>query len=312
MSDFTSEFWGWYIGVITVVSVAACALLLQLMSRRRQVSDADTTGHVWDEDLQEGNNPLPMWWIGLFWLTIVFALVYFALYPGLGHFGGLWKWTSASQYQQEVAQADAQYGPLYAAFEAKDLRQLAGDPAARALGQKLFLNHCAQCHASDGAGSKGFPNLTDRDWLWGGEPETIKASIAAGRNGLMPPMGAALGGEEGVKDVANYVRSLSGLANDSVRTARGREKFQQNCVACHGTEGKGNPMLGAPNLTDKVWLHGSSQATIVETILRGRNNLMPAHKDILGDAKVHVLAAYVLGMSGSQTPEVAAVPAGKP
>jgi cytochrome c oxidase cbb3-type subunit 3 len=249
-----------------------------------------------------------MWWIGLFWLTIVFALVYFALYPGLGHFGGLWKWTSAGQYQQEVAQADAQYGPLYAAFEAKDLRQLAGDPAARALGQKLFLNHCAQCHASDGAGSKGFPNLTDRDWLWGGEPETIKASIAAGRNGLMPPMGASLGGEEGVKDVANYVRSLSGLANDSVRTARGREKFQQNCIACHGAEGKGNPMLGAPNLTDKVWLHGSSQASIVETILRGRNNLMPVHKDILGDAKVHVLAAYVLGMSGSQTPEVAAVP----
>jgi len=173
---------------------------------------------------------------------------------------------------------------------------LAKDPAALAIGQKLFLNNCAQCHASDGAGSRGFPNLTDRDWQWGGSAEAVKATITQGRMGVMPPFGPALG-EQGAKDAAHYVLSLSGLAHDSIRAARGKPLFAQNCVACHGAEGKGNPALGAPNLTDKTWLYSAAEPVIIETITKGRTNQMPAHQDLLGEARIHMLTAYVLSLS---------------
>jgi cytochrome c oxidase cbb3-type subunit 3 len=205
-------------------------------------------------------------------------------------------WSQVSQLEQETAAADKRFGPLYEKFAAIELEALAKNPEALAIGQKLFLNNCAQCHASDGAGSRGFPNLTDRDWLWGGEPKTIKATITDGRTGTMPPFGPALG-EQGVKDVAHYVMSLSGLTHDSLRKARGEALFKQTCAACHGAEGKGNPALGAPNLTDRIWLHGSGEPAIIETITRGRSNQMPAHKDLLSEAKIHLLAAYVLSLS---------------
>jgi cytochrome c oxidase cbb3-type subunit III len=297
MSDFTSGFWSLYVAGITLVSVAACALLLFSMSRRKVASDADTTGHVWDEDLGEYNNPLPRWWIWLFVITIVFGLVYIWLYPGLGTWRGAYQWSSAGQYAEEMKVAEAEYGPLYAKFASADLKTLSQSPEARLVGQKLFMTYCTQCHSSDARGAKGFPNLTDGDWLYGGEPETIKATIMNGRNGMMPPMGAAVGDAEAIKDVANYVRSLSGLAHDADRAKRGQPKFAAICAACHGPEGKGNPMIGAPNLTDKVWLYGSAEATIIETITRGRTNVMPAHKDFLGEPRVHVLAAYVYGLS---------------
>lgn len=296
MSDFNSSFWSYYIGVITVVGILACGVLLRLMSRGRVASDPEKTGHLWDEDLAEYNNPLPRWWIWLFYLTIIFSLGYLWFYPGLGGHAGAWNWTSTGQYQEEMKAAEDTYGPLYQKYAAQDLIQVAADPEARAIGQKLFVNNCAQCHASDAAGSRGFPNLTDGDWLYGGEPEAIKISILNGRNGVMPPFGPALG-EEGAKDTANYVLSLSGLTNDSIRTSRGKALFAQNCVACHGAEGKGNPALGAPNLTDKIWLYGSTEPIIIETIAKGRNNVMPAHKDFLGEARVHILAAYVYGLS---------------
>lgn len=297
MSDFTSGFWEIYIGTITVISILACIVLLQVMSSRRVPGGTtETTGHTWDEDLGEYNNPLPRWWMWLFYITIVFSIGYLVLYPGLGSFSGTHKWSSTGQYQSEVQQSESQYGPIYAKFAAMDIKQVASDPDARAIGAKLFLNNCAQCHASDGGGSKGFPNLTDQDWLYGGDPETIKATISGGRNGIMPALGPALG-EDGAKDVANYVRSLSGLPSDPIRVSNGKEKFSATCAACHGAEGKGNPQLGAPNLTDKVWLYGSSEATIVETVTKGKNNVMPAHKNLLGDAKVHILAGYVYGLS---------------
>ncbi|MDH4174831.1 MAG: cytochrome-c oxidase, cbb3-type subunit III, partial [Betaproteobacteria bacterium] len=176
------------------------------------------------------------------------------------------------------------------------VKALLAEPAALAIGQKLFLNNCAQCHASDGAGSRGFPNLTDRDWQWGGSPEAIKTTIGQGRVGVMPQMGPALG-EQGTKDVAHYVMSLSGLAHDGIRAARGKPLFAQNCVACHGAEGKGNPALGAPNLADATWLHGAAEPVIIETITRGRTNQMPAHQDLLGEARIHLLTAYVLSLS---------------
>jgi cytochrome c oxidase cbb3-type subunit 3 len=297
MSDFTGGFWSYYVAIITLVSIAACAVLLQSMNKRRSSIDtSSTTGHVWDEDLGEYNNPLPRWWIWLFYLTIFFSLAYLVLYPGLGSYGGSAKWTSLAQYEGEMQQAEQQYGTLYAKYAKQDLRQVSADPEARAIGQKLFLNYCAQCHSSDAAGSRGFPNLTDRDWLYGGEPETIEASILNGRNGTMPSFGPVLG-EDGVKNVMNYVLSLSGRTHDPVRAALGKDKFTTICAACHGADGKGNHAIGAPNLTDAVWLHGSSEAMITETIMKGRTSLMPAHKDFLGEAKVHLLAAYVYGLS---------------
>jgi cytochrome c oxidase cbb3-type subunit 3 len=302
MSDFTGSFWDYYVGIITVISIVACAVLLHSMSSRR-VPGGTTTGHTWDEDLGEFNNPLPRWWIWLFYITIVFGVAYLLLYPGLGSYAGSYKWTSAGEYEAEVKQANAQYGPLYEKYAAQDLKQVAADPQARAIGQKLFLNYCAQCHASDGGGGKGFPNLTDRDWLYGGEPETIEASILNGRNGIMPPLGSVLG-EEGTKDAAHYVLSLSGRKSDAARAARGKGKFAV-CAACHGADGKGNRQLGAPDLTDRIWLHGSSEATLIETITKGRTTVMPAHKNFLGEAKVHILAAYVYSLSNPQ-------PAGSP
>jgi cytochrome c oxidase cbb3-type subunit III len=297
MSHFTSTFWDFYIGVISVVSIVACGVLLVAQSKRRvSGGESETTGHTWDEDLGEYNNPLPRWWMWMFWITIVFSLVYLALYPGLGSFAGYLKWTQVGQLEQENAHANAQFGPLYEKFAGQEVAQLAKNPEALAIGQKLFLNTCAQCHASDAAGSRGFPNLTDTDWLYGGEPATIKATITEGRNGVMPPFGAALG-EQGTKDVAHYVMSLSGMAADSIRVERGKPLFAQTCVACHGAQGKGNPQLGAPNLTDKTWLYGAGESVIIETITRGRNNQMPAHKELLTPAKIHLLTAYVYSLS---------------
>jgi cytochrome c oxidase cbb3-type subunit 3 len=234
-----------------------------------------------------------MW---LFWITIVFSLVYLVLYPGLGSFQGLWKWTQVSQLEQETARHEAQFGPLYDRYAKMDVEALAREPGALAIGQKLFLNNCAQCHASDGAGSRGFPNLTDRNWQWGGTPEAVKTSITQGRTGVMPPMGAALS-EQGTKDAAHYVMSLSGLAHDSIRAARGQPLFAQNCAACHGAEGKGNPALGALDLTDGTWLYSAAEPVIIETITKGRTNQMPAHQDLLGEARIHLLTAYVLSLS---------------
>lgn len=296
MSDFTGGFWSLFIAGVTLVSIAACLWLLLALSRKRVASDPEQTGHVWDEDLAEYNNPLPRWWIWLFVITIVFSLGYLWIYPGLGNWSGASKWTSTGEYGAEVSAAESLYGPRFAKFAAMDLAELAQNPEARAIGQKLFLNYCTQCHASDARGGKGFPNLTDDDWLYGGEPQVIKTTILDGRNGVMPALGAALGAE-GTRDVANYVRSLSALPHDSARAARGKASFGTYCAACHGAEGKGTPALGAPNLTDSVWLYGPSEATIIETITKGRTATMPAHRELLGEPRVHVLAAYVYGLS---------------
>jgi len=300
MSEFTSRFWDLYIGIVTIVSILACGVLLLAQSKRRvSGGTTETTGHTWDEDLGEYNNPLPRWWMWLFWITIVFSLVYLLLYPGLGSYAGMLKWTQVGQLEAETARHEEKFGPIYARYAQTPVEALAKDPAALAIGQKLFLNNCAQCHASDGGGSRGFPNLTDGDWQWGGTADAVKATITQGRMAVMPPFGPALG-EQGVKDAAHYVMSLSGLAYDSIRAARGKELFAKNCVACHGPEGKGNPLLGAPNLTDRTWLYSSAEPVIIETITGGRTNRMPAHQDLLGEARVHLLTAYVLSLSMPQ------------
>ncbi|MDE2585434.1 MAG: cytochrome-c oxidase, cbb3-type subunit III [Betaproteobacteria bacterium] len=296
MSDFVSEFWNLYVVVIVLVSIIGCGVLLKSQSVHK--GSSDTTGHVWDETLAEYNNPLPAWWSWMFYLTIVFALAYLTLYPGLGKFQGVLGWSSAGQYNGEMKKANDTYGPIYDKYLKMDLKAVAADKEANEMGKRLFLTYCSQCHGSDARGAKGFPNLTDSDWQWGGDPETVKTTIMEGRNGVMPSHAQL--GEESIKDLANFVRSLSGLPHDSVRAAKGKETFQSaGCVGCHGPEAHGTPALGAPNLTDKTWLYGSSEATIIETITKGRNNRMPAWKDFLGEAKVHLLAAYVLSLSGT-------------
>jgi cytochrome c oxidase cbb3-type subunit 3 len=296
MSDFVSSFWSVYVAGLTALSILFCAFVLWANMTKKQTGPVETHGHVWDETLEEYNNPLPGWWKWLFWITIVFAVVYLAVYPGFGSNKGAFGWSSVGQYEKEMQAANEKYAPIFNKYAAMDLKAVAADGEAKAMGERLFLTYCAQCHGSAAQGAKGFPNLTDSDWLYGGEPETIKTTIQGGRNGVMPPFGQL--GAESIKDVANYVRSLSGLAADGLRAERGKAVFEQNCVACHGPEAKGTPALGAPNLTDKVWLYGSSEATIIETVTGGRNNRMPAFQEFLGDAKVHLLSAYVLGLSG--------------
>ncbi|MFC5479042.1 cytochrome-c oxidase, cbb3-type subunit III [Massilia suwonensis] len=301
MSDFTSGFWNWYIALITVLSIAGCGILLWAQSTHKAKIGVDgqpekTTGHVWDEDLTELNTPMPRWWMVLFYLTIVFAVGYLVLYPGLGSYAGKLGWNSGAEYKAELKKADADFGPLFARYAGQPIEAVAADPQARAIGERMFMNYCAQCHGSDARGNKGFPNLLDADWLHGGDPATIKKTIMAGRIGQMPPMGAALGSDKDVEAVAHYVRNLSGLTADPIQVAFGKPKFAA-CVACHGVEGKGNQMLGAPNLSDKVWLYGGSAETVMETIRKGRTNTMPAFGEFLGDAKVHVLAAYVWSLS---------------
>jgi cytochrome c oxidase cbb3-type subunit 3 len=300
MSDFVSGFWGYYVGILTVVSILACVALLMAMSKQTVKKDAQgrtlSTGHVWDEDLAELNNPLPRWWMWLFYITLVFSGGYLVLYPGVGKFAGTLEWSSKGEYDEERSRVMAETAPLYARFAGQDIKVLAADPQARGIGERLFLTYCAQCHGSDAGGGKGFPNLRDNDWLYGGEPENIEASITDGRRGVMPPLGAALS-ERDVWNVTHYVLALSKQLHNGERADKGKAVFQAICAACHGPEGKGNPAMGAPNLTDSIWLYGGSEKTIIETITGGRTNTMPAHRELLEPDKIHLLTAYVYGLS---------------
>jgi len=297
MSDFTSNFWSVYVAGISLVSIIACLLLLWFSGKAKAVTANDnTTGHVWDGDLREMNNPLPRWWVGLFIITVVFSLLYLALYPGLGNFSGKFGWSQVGQYEAEVAKGNREVEPLYARFNAMKPEDVAGDAQAMAIGERLFMNNCSQCHGSDARGSKGFPNLTDTDWLHGGAPDKIRETITNGRIGNMPPMAAAVGTADDVRNVAQYVLSLSGSPHDSLRASLGKAKFVA-CAACHGADGKGNQAIGAPNLTDGIWLHGWGENAILAMINNGKVNQMPAQKDMLTESQIHVLASYVWSLS---------------
>jgi len=300
MSDFYSVFWDYYVAIITVVSVIGCGVFLWVQSKRRvklvEGAEPETTGHVWDGDLREFHNPMPRWWIWLFYITVVFSVVYLILYPGLGtQYKGVLGWSQEKQHADEVKAAEARFGPVLAAFLQQPVEQVAADARGRQMGERIFLNNCAQCHGVTAQGSRGFPNLTDAEWQWGGTADAIKTTVAGGRQAAMPPMAAAVGGAEDVTDVAHYVLSLSNSAHDSARASRGKAKFAA-CAACHGPEGKGNPAIGAPDLTNKIWNYGGSVATIVETITKGRQGVMPAWKGILTDAEIHLVSAYVYSL----------------
>ena len=300
MSDFTSNFWSVFVAAATLIGIIACLLLLWFSGKAKAMTANDnTTGHVWDGDLREMNNPLPRWWVWLFVITVVFSLLYLFLYPGLGTSPGKLGWSQLGQYQAEMAKGEKEVAPLYARFSAMSAQDMARDAQAMAIGERLFMNNCAQCHGSDARGSKGFPNLADGDWLWGGAPEQIQVSIAQGRMGVMPPMAAAVGTPEDVKNVAHYVMSLSNSPHDSLRASLGKAKFGA-CAACHGADGKGNTALGAPNLTDDIWLHGWGENAIIAMINSGKTNQMPAQEGKLSAAQIQVLSTYVWSRSGTK------------
>lgn len=307
MTDFASLFWDYYVAILTVVSVLGCAVLLKVQSTHRvqrapgEPSQAqETTGHVWDGDIRELNQPMPRWWMWLFYLTIFFSLGYLVLYPGLGTvFKGTLAWTSEGEHQADVQKNAERFGPLYDRYLTMALPAVAQDARARQMGERLFQNNCAACHGVDARGTQGFPNLTDAEWLYGNAPEAITASITEGRAGVMPPMAAAVGDAQSVQDVAHYVLSLSGSPHEAARAARGAGKFAV-CAGCHGTDAKGNPQLGAPDLTNRIWLYGGTEKAIVQTITQGRQGVMPAHKNILTPGEIHVVAAYVLSLGKAQ------------
>lgn len=297
-----TSFWNWYVVVLTSGTILAITWLI-FATRKGQRSDTtdQTVGHVYD-GIEEYDNPLPRWWFMLFVGTIIFAIGYLVLYPGMGNWKGILPgydggWTSTKQYDREIVKADEKYGPIFAKYAAMSIEDVAKDEDALKMGGRLFASHCSVCHGSDAKGAHGFPNLTDNDWIWGGEPATIKATILNGRIAAMPGWEAALG-NEGVKNVTGYVRSLSGLKNpEGLDLEAGQQSYNTMCVACHGPKAKGNPLMGAPNLSDRIWLYGSSFAQVQQTIRYGRNGQMPAQADFLGNDKVHLLAAYVYSLS---------------
>ncbi len=319
-----STFWSVWITVITLFVIAACFFLLRAVSKNNTgVEEGESMGHSFD-GIEELNNPLPKWWSYMFYISIVFALIYLALYPGLGNYKGLLGWTSSNQsigrengikadseaaivlakeegrwvqYDQEVMRADEKYGPIFKAYAETPLDELVNNEEALKVGGRLFLHNCSQCHGSDARGSKGFPNLTDGDWLYGGDLATIKTTIMNGRHGMMPPKGGLPIEDSEIKGLAEYIVKLSGRDHDEALAAQGQGSFMKGCFACHGMDATGNKMMGAPNLTNNMWLYGGSRGAIEETILNGRSGVMPAWKDVLGEEKVHVITAYVYSLS---------------
>jgi cytochrome c oxidase cbb3-type subunit 3 len=305
---------GVLVTIFTLVNIAALVWLLASVRRRRgeTAGTTETTGHVWDEDLRELNNPLPRWWLWLFILTVVFGLGYLVVYPGLGNYAGTAGWTSQRQHLDQTEKANAVLARTLAPFEHETVTSLATNADALRVGRNLFMNNCATCHGSDARGAPGFPNLTDKDWLFGGTPEAIVQTISYGRTSVMPAWRDALGGDGGVEDVLAYVLSLSGRHVPAGDVENGRAKFTTICVACHGADGRGNQTLGAPNLTDQVWLNGGAIATIRETISHGRQAAMPAQLERLGETRVKLLAAYVISLGGADLTTSAQIAGGPP
>ena len=300
-----STFWHWYIIIITVGTLAATIWFLLWTSRLRVPSTkeedgSETTGHVWDEDLRELNNPLPRWWLGLFWITIVFSIVYLVLYPGLGRYEGVLGWSQSAQYEQEMARARAAFEERFGHFDDLSLAELSTNEQAVEMGRNLYAHNCSTCHGSDARGAQGYPNLTDDHWIWGDSPAQIEHSVVQGRRAAMPGWGDALG-EDGVTRTAVYVQKLAGKPVDETMAAAGQRNYMQFCVACHGPEGKGNPQLGAPNLTDGVYTYGGDPDSLRATIRNGRNGVMPAQKPLIGETRARLAAAYILSLQADDS-----------
>ncbi len=295
-----TSFWHWYVIIITIVTILGCFWLLQwtkgVSNRDEEGEGTGTTGHVWDEDLVELNNPLPKWWLQLFYGTIAFAFIYMVLFGGLGNIVGYLGWTQEGQYDAEMKAANEAQEVVFARYREMDNETLIADADANATGQRLFANSCAMCHGSDGRGARGFPNLADDDWLYGGSFDTIMQTLENGRAGAMPVMVAGLD-DKAIGELVVYVQSMSGQKADPVMAADGKKNYDMLCIACHGVDGSGNQALGSPRLNDDIWLYGGEPGTIRETITKGRNGNMPAHKDLLSEDRRRLITAYVLSLS---------------
>ena len=294
-----SGFWHWWVAILVGGNIVGALLLLRRTRRAKagEQPGPTTTGHVWDGDLKEFNNPLPRWWLAVFYFTVAFSICYLVLFPGFGGFRGVLGWTQVRQWQAQTDAANAVAARVFARFSGRSVEELAKDPAALSIARNLFAANCSMCHGSDARGATGFPNLAAPNLTWGRTPDAIVATIGGGRQGVMPPWGAVLGAD-GVEAVANFVYTLSGRpAPQPGLVAAGKEKFATVCAACHGPEGKGNPALGAPDLTDQFWIYGGSLAAIKESIANGRTNRMPAHAELLGEQKVKLLAGYVYSLA---------------
>lgn len=299
-----STFWSLWIIILTSTNLVLLFWIL-MANRRRAVTgdesnEAKTTGHEYD-GIEEYDNPLPRWWFWMFILTFVFSIGYLIIYPGMGAYEGLKDgegkaWTSVNELRGHQAEAEKVYAETYGVYSKMPIEEVAKNPDALKMGFRLFANNCAICHGADGGGNPGFPNLTDKDWLYGGTPEKILETIVHGRKAAMPAWVGVIG-EEGVVDVAEYVLQISGNEHDAAKAEKGAKLFATNCVACHGADGKGNQLVGAPNLTDDIWLYGGEPATIRQTLRDGRNGVMPAQQELLKEDRIHLLAAYVYSLS---------------
>ena len=299
--------WSWYVIALIVLNIGGCAWLLWWTARRRPGDPLpEDTSHVWDGDLTEYNKPLPKWWINLFWITIVFGLAYLAWYPGFGAFAGYGRWSSQAEHDKQKAADDAKLESTFAPYKGRPIDQLAGDPAALKLGRSIFNNTCATCHGSSAQGAIGYPNLADDIWHWGSTPDAVLTTVLDGREGVMPEWGTVLtgiGGENAVDYVVAYVRTLSqpqGSLHNDYMAAQGKSLYEGVCVACHGVEGKGNPAMGAPDLTDDYWMYGDSKESLHQTVATGRRGSMPAHRALLGETRARLAAAYVWSLSKGQ------------
>ena len=291
-----SNAWSWFLIVGTVLTLAACFWLVAWTNRQRASDEeiAEAESHVWDEDVRELNNPLPMWWLWLFIGTVVWSLGYLIWYPGMGNLAGMGEWSQEQQWADEVAAAEAEYGPIFAQFGAMAVEDLVNNQAALDIGFSLYQNYCSQCHGSTAQGARGFPNLADDEWQWGGDPAAIEVSILQGRTGIMPPLNAVFGSEEAIDEMVRYTQVM---ADGIDTTSPAHTQYMQLCVACHGPTGEGMAALGAPSLVDDVWVYGSSPTQIRKSIVEGRMGAMPGHANLIGPDRARILAAYVYSLS---------------
>ncbi len=292
-------FWHWFVAAGTILFVIWCVWLVSWSAKQgpQNVADDDVVGHKWDGDLEEWNNPAPKWWLYLYFITIAWAVAYMIAYPGLGSWDGALGWSQQGQYEAEMQAAASRYEPIYEKFAAMDFEELSQNPDANQLGKSLYASYCTTCHGSDARGAPGYPNLTDNDWLWGNSEEALTATLKNGRSGVMPVLAPALGGDKGIDNMVRYVQSLSGIAEADADAMSAQPMFLALCSACHNADGTGNPTFGAPNLTDDIWLYGSSDEAIRATLVQGRNGIMPAHGELLGDDRTKILAAYIYSLA---------------
>jgi cytochrome c oxidase cbb3-type subunit 3 len=294
-------FWHWFVVAGTILFVIWCIWLIGWSAKQgpQGAADEDLVGHKWDGDLEEWNNPAPKWWLYLYFITVFWGIGFLIAFPGLGNFEGMLGWSQTEQYEAEQQAAAERFEPIYARFAEMDFEVLAADPDAQKLGASLYASYCTTCHGSDARGAKGYPNLADGEWIWGNSEEQLVTSIGKGRIAVMPQLGPAMGGEDGIRNMARYVRSLSGLVEADAAAAAMQPMFVALCSACHMADGTGNEMLGAQNLTDDIWLYGGSEEDVIETLTNGRNGVMPPHGDLLGDNRTKILAAYILSLSAA-------------